>query len=505
MRRTVTSVALVFGVLGLAALAARPLEWKFDLQPIRAQEVRVALEESQAQAQTAEEGLENLRSQSRAFVQIAKTILPSVVSINSTRNVTPASDRQSPQFFGDQFLDRFFDGPARPFPFRGSGSGVIVDGRGYILTNNHVVANADEIEVVTEDGRTLRAELVGRDEKSDVAVIRVEATDLHAARLGNSDNLEVGEWVLAAGNPFQLSSTVTAGIVSAVGRSDIGLTDYENFIQTDAAINPGNSGGALVDLDGNVVGINTAIATRTGGYQGVGFAIPINMAKQIMDSLIENGRVVRGWLGVNIQDMNEAMAEYHGLDKPQGALVGGSMDGSPAEKAGILQGDVILALNGTPVKNVKDLRLRVTAIEPGTRIELTVLRDGSRRTMPLVLGELESETAEGEPTSRSPSARGSDRASDLGLTLEGLTLQTRRELDLDPETRGVVVSDVDPVGAAASAGFRPGDVILEVGDQQINAVGDVEAALARFSGGQAAMFLVLRGGTEVFLGMRLPK
>ena len=504
MKRGLIPVALAFGILGTAALLARPLEMRFRLAPIQQKEVSVSLTESKARAQSAEEGIENLRSQSRAFVHIAKEIMPAVVSINSTRTVSPTGGDGNPRMFGDDFFGRFFDQP-QSFAQRGSGSGVIVDQSGYILTNNHVVANADELEVVLEDGRTFKAELIGRDEKSDVAVIKIDAKNITAAELGNSDHLEVGEWVLACGNPFQLSSTVTAGIVSAVGRSDIGLTDYENFIQTDAAINPGNSGGALVNLDGQVVGVNTAIATRNGGYQGVGFAIPINMARQIMDSLIKNGKVVRGWLGVNIQDLNDAMTEYYGLERPQGALVGDTTPGSPAEKAGLSQGDVILEVDGEPVRNVKELRLKIGGMMPGTDTRLTVLRDKSRKTVTVRLGELPDGAGNAAPQGGNDENGRSVRSKDLGLSIEDLTVRWRRELDLPSDTDGAVIAEVSPVGPAANAGFRPGDVVLKVGDTAIDNASDVENAIKSASKGKPILFLIEREGSEIFLALRLPE
>ncbi|MDM7915861.1 MAG: Do family serine endopeptidase, partial [Candidatus Eisenbacteria bacterium] len=340
--------------------------------------------------------------QSKAFVHIAKQVLPSVVTITSERTVQ-VTGMPGPgggfRFFGDDFF-RFFNTPER-VPQTGSGSGVIISPDGYVLTNNHVVREADQIRVTLEDGRTFDAEMVGTDPKSDVAVIRIKADDLVPARLGNSDELEVGEWVLAVGNPFQLSSTVTAGIVSAVGRSNIGLADYEDFIQTDAAINPGNSGGALVNLDGEVVGINTAIATRSGANEGVGFAIPINMASRIKDSLIHEGKVVRGWLGVNIQNLNESTAEIFGLDRPQGALVSQVVPGSPAADAGLRVRDVITEIDGRPVKDVEDLQLQVVDRAPGTRVKLTVQREGRDRTVEVKLGELEAESV--------PDSRGGER------------------------------------------------------------------------------------------------
>ncbi|MBK8231607.1 MAG: DegQ family serine endoprotease [Candidatus Eisenbacteria bacterium] len=504
MKRGLTAVALAFGMLGTAVLLVRPFEIKLGLEPLREQALTLSVQEADARAESAQEGIQSLRNQSRAFVEIAKEILPAVVSINSVKTVKATGNERNGRFFGDDFFNRFFDQPPS-FSQRGSGSGVIVDRNGYILTNNHVVANADELEVVLRDGRTFKASLIGRDEKSDVAVIKIDASELTAAEIGDSDHLEVGEWVLACGNPFQLSSTVTAGIVSAIGRTDVGLTDYEDFIQTDAAINPGNSGGALVNLDGQVVGINTAIATRTGGYQGVGFAIPINMAKQIMDSLIRDGKVVRGWMGVNIQDLNDAMTEYYGLDRPSGALVGNTTEDSPAERAGLKQGDLILEIDGEPVKNVKELRLRIAALSPGTDVRLGIMRERSRKTVTVRLAEFPGSEETGGRQPAEEEEPNSIRPNDLGLALEDITQRWRRELDLPSTTEGAIIADIDPSGPAANAGFRPGDIVIKVGDQQIATALDVEKALRTVGKGKPVLFLIERDGSEIFLALRLPE
>ena len=316
--------------------------------------------------------------------------------------------------------------------------------------------------------------------------------------------------MLAVGNPFQLSSTVTAGIVSAVGRSNIGLADYEDFIQTDAAINPGNSGGALVNLDGEVVGINTAIASRSGGNQGVGFAIPVNMASRIMDSLITTGKVVRGWLGVSIQNINDATAEVFGMDRPHGALVGQVESGSPAEKAGIKQGDVIVSIDGKPVKDVEDLQLKVVDIAPGTKIDLDIMRGRHEMTLPLKLGTLPDKTDSKPDESVSPD-EGQDNAetaqpsSDLGLSLENLTQQARRELDLPGNIDGVLVSDVDASKPAGTAGLQRGDIIEKVDDTPVRSVRSFADAIREVPKGKPALLLVRRGDAELFLAIRMPK
>jgi serine protease Do len=505
MKGRIVGLSIAFGILGCVALLARPLDLHFNLAGgTSGVTAGVRAADAVAVAQTAEDGVEMLRSQSRAFVSIAKKVLPSVVTIVSekTVQVTGLPGQGNPGFFGDQFFDRFFQGPER-VPQQGSGSGVVVRQDGYILTNNHVVRDVDKIRVTLEDGRSFDAEVVGTDPKSDVAVIKIKADGLEPAKLGNSDRLEVGEWVLAVGNPFQLSSTVTAGIVSAVGRSNIGLADYEDFIQTDAAINPGNSGGALVNLDGDVVGINTAIASRTGGNQGIGFAIPINMASRIMDSLITDGKVVRGWLGVNIQNINDTTAEIFGMDRPHGALVGQVVAGSPAEDADIRQGDVIVTIDGAQVKDVEDLQLKIVDHAPGTKVDLGILRDGKERTINVKLGELQAEqsgVAEDGREQGSPS----NRSRDLGLSLQELTLPVRRELDIPPGVEGLVVTDVDPSKPAGRAGLQRGDIITRVGSEEMLSIRSFEKAIKDARPGRPVLFLVRRGDTESFLGVRIP-
>ncbi len=506
MNRRIVGLSIAFGVLGALALLARPLDLHLSIsRGASAVTAGVHAAPAVAKAQTAQDGVESLRSQSKAFVSIAKKVLPSVVTIvcEKTVQVTGLPGQGGSPFFSDPFFGRFFQTPDR-VPETGSGSGVIVSADGYILTNNHVVRNADKIRVTLENGRSFDAEVVGTDPKSDVAVIKIKADGLDPAKLGDSDHLEVGEWVLAVGNPFQLSSTVTAGIVSAVGRSNIGLADYEDFIQTDAAINPGNSGGALVNLDGDVVGINTAIASRNGGNQGVGFAIPINMASRIMDSLIDHGRVVRGWLGVSIQNINDTTAEIFGMDRPRGALVGQVSPGSPAEDAGIRQGDVILSINDAPVKDVEDLQLKVVDYAPGTRVDLRILREGDERTITVKLGELESEATDRPGSGESPGVR-SDRTADLGLSLEELTRAVRRELDIPAGVEGLLVTEVNPAKPAGRAGLQRGDIITKVGGQEVLSLRSFETAIRDARPGKPVLFLVRRGDMESFLGVRIPE
>jgi len=299
------------------------------------------------------------------------------------------------QFFGDDFYRRFFGAPRQEGDIvqHGLGSGVIVRSNGIILTNNHVVQKTDELKVRLNDGREFEAEVKGTDPATDLAVIKIKANNLPALPIGDSDALRVGEWVLAIGSPLSpnLAHTVTAGIVSAKGRSGVGLSNYEDYIQTDAAINPGNSGGALVNLKGELVGINSAIATRTGGNMGIGFAIPSKLARKVMNDILKNGKVIRGWIGVRIQNINPPLAKSYGLEKPEGAIVSSVTPDSPAEKAGLKEGDVILTLNGKKVKNSSDLALRVSSTDPGTTVTLGIFRDGKEKTIKIKLGQMPSE------------------------------------------------------------------------------------------------------------------
>ncbi|MBU1702220.1 MAG: DegQ family serine endoprotease [Candidatus Eisenbacteria bacterium] len=444
---------------------------------------------------------ETAHALSNAFASAAEEVMPAVVTITSFK-VIRFSSREDPFW-------RFFGNPneqpeEREIPQQGLGSGVIVRDDGIILTNNHVVAEAEELTVLLADGRELKAEIVGRDPKTDLAVIRIAAdenvSNLPVAHLGDSDVMRVGDWVLAAGSPFQLNQTVTAGIISAKGRSNLRLASYEDFIQTDAAINPGNSGGAMINLDGQVIGINTAIASRNGGYQGIGFAIPINMARQVMDSILTHGRVIRGQLGVYIQEITREMSEALELGTLKGALVSQVNENGPADKAGIRERDVIIALDGKPVENMQDLRFRIAGLPPDTRVAVTILRDGEKKTIDVVLGELEDEEAEIIPASLS-----NDWQDKLGFRLEALTSAIRSQLDLDESVKGIVVESVEPTGSAAEAGLRPGDVIEKVGDKKIEALVDFKNALDALDGSKPFVLRVTRGPQKLFLAMVLPK
>jgi len=444
--------------------------------------------------------VEQAKALGRAFAAISEEIIPSVVTITSAKIIRPAegfTDERMRDFF--RFFGMPRDNESGEMIQRGLGSGVIVSRDGYIVTNNHVVSNAKEISVVMSDGSEFQAEVIGNDPKTDVAVIRIDAGDLPAARLGDVEDLDVGEWVLAVGSPFSqnLNHTVTAGIVSAKSRSAVGLADYEDFIQTDAAINPGNSGGALVNLDGEVVGINTAIASRTGGSQGVGFAIPINMVNRIMTSLIEEGAVTRGWIGIGIQPVTREIQEALDLPDRNGVLISGILDDSPADDADLRRQDVIVGLNGRKVESLRAFRNEIAATEPGTDVRLEVMRKGKVRDVRLALGRLPDDDAPPPVASRATREK-------LGIEASAIDAEARRYFDLDRRD-GVVITDVRRGSPAAQNGLREGDVILEIGDQEIESLGDYHRAVRDAAEGDVVLFFVEREGSTFFVALRIPE
>ncbi|MCB9865230.1 MAG: DegQ family serine endoprotease [Phycisphaerales bacterium] len=419
---------------------------------------------------------------SDAFEQVASAVTPSVVTIESAKKlkVNAMRDRQlGPdaqnflrQFFGDEFDYHAlpFNQAPQSYVQEGLGSGVIVSKDGYILTNNHVVAGADEVTVKLTNDRTFTATVVGTDPKTDLAVLKVDANNLTPATLGDSDSLRVGEWVLALGNPFGLRSTMTAGIVSAKGRTHVGIADYEDFIQTDAAINPGNSGGPLVDLDGKVIGINTAIATRSGGYMGVGFAVPIGLAKTIMHTLIKEGHVVRGWLGVGIQNLNEGLAKSFNYDSKAGALVGNVLADGPAGQAGIQSGDIIVRFGNQDVADMDALREAVAETKPGTTVPTEIIRNGQHRTIDVKIGEMPDDE-QAAMTEQQPDK--------LGLSVQDLTPEIAQQLGYENTVEGVVVTSVEPLSPADRAGLQPRDVIVSIQDTPVKDLASFKQALSK--------------------------
>ncbi len=444
----------------------------------------------------------SLQEFSETFATIAERVKPSVVRITSKR-VTRQAQAQR---FWSPFEEFFGGGPprnAQPRPVQGLGSGVIVSEDGYILTNNHVVEDAERLTVQLSDEREAEAEIIGLDPRTDLAVIKVDFDDLPVLAFGDSDKLRVGEWVLAVGNPFGLNHTVTAGIVSAKGRSrvlPVRNSTYENFIQTDAAINPGNSGGALVDLDGNLMGINTAISTRTGGYQGVGFAVPANMARKIMTRLVEDGRVSRGYLGVQIRDLDEDLAASMGLEDKAGALISVIMDDGPAIESDLQVEDVVVSLNGADVENTDDLRNRIADIAPGTEVELEVIRDGAPQTVMIELGEL----PDGDPTRTASREDSRERspASNIGIDVMDIAREWTRFYDTGS---GVVIAQVRSGSVAEDKGLRRGDLIREVNGDPVSSVQEFVAIVRQFEAGQAIRFRIQRGNAQFLVGLRVPE
>jgi len=429
---------------------------------------------------------------------------PAVVNIDTTVRVRRRVIQDGP--FGPGYWG---ETQVEEIP-QGMGTGVLVSPDGVVLTNNHVIRQAQGITVTLADDRQFPARVLGTDPLTDLAILKIDdPKPFPVAHLQSSEGMRTGDWVVALGNPLGIGQTATVGVLSARGRRLADASQaLSDLLQTDAAINPGNSGGALVNLNGEVVGINTAIATRNGANQGVGFAIPINMASRIKNSLIQDGKVVRGWLGVNIQNLNESTAEIFGLDRPRGALVSQVVPGSPAADAGVRPRDVIIQLDGRPVKDVEDLQLRVVDRSPGTKVDLTVLRDGRERAIEVKLGELEAEaggaSGAGDNTERW-SSRDDGRTGGLGLSLEELSREARRELQLPQSVDGVLVTDVDPAKPAGRAGLQRGDVITKVGDREVLSIRAFRDAIQDQDRGRPVLFEVQRGESQIFLGVKLPE
>lgn len=437
------------------------------------------------------------------FIRVSKNAMASVVNISSTRKTEVSGQVQPFPFFDDPFFRRFF-GEEFEHRFRrqperqperkeqGLGSGVIVSADGYIVTNNHVVEQADQLTVLLGDKRKMDAKLIGTDPKTDLAVIKIDATGLPTLPWGDSSTLQVGEMVLAVGNPFGLNQTVTMGIISAVGRANMGIVDYEDFIQTDAAINPGNSGGALVNLQGELIGINTAIFSRTGGYMGIGFAIPSNMVKSVMNSLVEHGKVVRGWLGVSIQELTPDLSSQFGIPDTVGALVGDVVQDSPAETAGLKRGDVIRSYNQTAVKDPTHLRTLVAETLPGTKVTVEVIRNERTKELQVTIGELPKDL-----TARSSQG---PEDSDGNHALAGVIVEPVPHGQV-PRDHGVVIVRVKPDTLAERAGLREGDIILEINRKPIKSVQDYSQAVSSLDARTPVLILVKRGSGTIYLSI----
>ncbi len=431
---------------------------------------------------------------SDAFAEVAEAARPAVVNISTTSTVMMQenpfgnmfNDPFSRHFFGDQFGN---PGQQRKYKSSALGSGVIVSADGYILTNNHVVKGADKIKVILYDKREFKGKVVGTDPRTDLAVVKIDAHGLPTLPLGESGKLKTGDLVLAIGNPFGLNQTITMGIVSAVGRSNIGLADYEDFIQTDAAINPGNSGGALVNTSGELVGINTAIYSTSGGYMGIGFAIPSDMAKAVMENIIKHGKVIRGWLGVSIQDLTPDLAKALKIKETAGALVAGVEKDSPADKAGLKRGDLITGINAKAISDSVSLRNMIASTAPGTKVDVGIVRNGKEQTLSVVLGEYKEHTVV-KKTEYDNALK--------GVSVQDLTPGLRDKLGLPENVNGVVITEVSPELGGHRL-LQPNDVIEEVNRTAIQNVQDYDQAVFKIGAKETVLLLIYRNGGSVYL------
>jgi serine protease Do len=429
------------------------------------------------------------------FAPVLKAVLPSVVNISSSKVVKTSMDgmeqlQMDPmfrQFFGNGGMDTPKDRKEKAL-----GSGVIVSPEGYILTNNHVVDGATDIKVMLSDKRELQAKIIGTDPKTDIAVLRVDGSNFTPITIGDSSKVEVGDVAIAIGNPFGVGQTVTKGIISAKGRGGLGIEDYEDFLQTDAPINPGNSGGALITDRGDLIGINTAIISHeSGGNQGIGFAVPSNLARQVMDQILKNGKVVRAYLGILPQDVSPSMAKAFREKEARGVVVGDVTPSSPAQESGIQRGDILLELNGNPIASANQLRMTVSMMAPGTKVNVKLLRNGSERDMTVKLAEMPTETA------RLNSNENGGNSGLEGVEVTSLNPEIAERLGLPASTTGVVVSGVDPSSRMADAGLRRDDVIQEVNHQPVKSVSEFQNALKK--SGDDSLLLVNRGGRTLFI------
>ena len=439
---------------------------------------------------------------SKAFSSVAKKAMPAVLFIKVQGCMQEQEEYgganpygQNPfDYFGDDFLNRFFGAPrggqSKPAPQLSQGSGFLVSADGYIMTNAHVVKGADKMTVVLNDGREMDAILVGADPHTDIAVIKIEGKDFPYLTFGDSEQIDVGEWVVAIGSPFQLEASLTVGVVSARGRQNLRITDLEDFIQTDAAINPGNSGGPLLNLKSEVIGINTAIVSRSGGYMGIGFAIPSSMAKGIMDQLIDKGVVTRGFLGVSLQPIDKDIADAFNLAKPEGALISEVVKDSPADKAGLKQGDIVVEYNQVAVKSLQNFRKDISLMSPGTSITLKVNRKGQILTVPVTLG------------SASDNVATDGLVQKIGLEIDNLTPDIAKQLGYTVKDDGIVITKVKPGSPAALAGLRPGFIIQAVNHRKVTSVSDFNDAVNQMEN-KRILFLVRQGNMTRFYSIKV--
>jgi len=434
------------------------------------------------------------------------------VNITTIMTEKVADGRSMPDELRDR-MEEFFGGPNGPFGPRGfrgpqtpeprghrgggQGSGVIVSPDGYVLTNNHVIDGAREVTVTLPDKREFQGKIVGTDPKTDLAVVKIEGQNLPAVAWGDASKLQVGEYVLAVGNPFGLNSTVTLGIVSALGRGRMGITQYEDFIQTDAAINPGNSGGALVNTKGELVGINTAIFSQSGGYQGVGFAVPTSMSKPIYESLIKTGKVVRGFLGIGIQDLNQDLAKSFGIKDAKGAIVSDVKEDGPADQGGLKQGDVIISYQGSTVEEAVALQRMVTRTPVGTKVPVKVMRDGHEKELTITIGE------QPDTIKTANAESGEKDYAFAGVAVQDLDKDQAKELGIKGKAQGVVVTSVEPDSGADRAGLLPGDVIREINRQPVKSVKEFEKVSSAVKKGDNVLILINRRGNALFLSAKV--
>jgi serine protease Do len=429
-----------------------------------------------------------------SLADIAEKVKPSIVNISTTKTIS-MKDHPLGDFMDDPFFKKFFGdklhphGEKKEYKSSALGSGVIVTSDGYILTNNHVVQDVDEIKVVLHDKKELPGKVIGNDPKSDLAIIKVDATDLPAITMGSSEKMKVGELVIAVGNPFSLGHTITMGIVSAIGRSNVGIAEYENFIQTDAAINPGNSGGALVNIHGELIGINTAIFSTSGGYMGIGFAIPSDIAKTNMQSIIKHGKVVRGWLGVQIQNITDELAKHFDIKEDNGALVTNILTGTPAEKAGFQRGDIIVEFDGKTVVDTNDLRNKVAATLPDTEVNIKVIREGKETVIPVTIGEQsgDNKTVEGKFENMLS-----------GVHVQELTAEIKQGLDIPDKTSGVVITNIEEDSPAAEL-LKKRDVVAEINRQSIKDLSEYKDVVSKIADKDSVLLLVFRSGGYIYV------
>lgn len=454
---------------------------------------------NQTETTADETPITTLKDFNDAIVNIAERTNKTVVTITTTQTVTRRQQSPFSFFFDDPRFDQ-----EREYSRQGLGSGVIVSEDGYIITNNHVIDNADEINVRFFDGDEMDAEVVGTDPASDIAVLKVDDGDLPAIAMGDSESIRVGEMVLAIGSPLNpnFAHSVSMGIVSASGRSSLGLNMYENYIQTDAAINPGNSGGALINLDGELIGINTAIASRSGGNQGVGFAIPVNMARDVMESLITEGRVARGYLGIGGSTVDRTMASALGLESARGVIIGEVLPDTPAANAGLREGDVIVSLDGENVSAYRDFQVAIGSKKPGDEIALEIIREGEEMEFEVELTERPDQLAS---TNDMNDEQRDDLRETLGFSVDGLNDNIRNQLDLSENIQGVVVTNISQGSQSYRQGLRRGDVITRVGENEVNNPNEFYSAIQNYVDDEteAVLLRVNRQGRNVFIAIEL--